>query len=419
MEIILEQAKLIHPGHPQHGSRLNIRIRDGKIVSLKTGKDKNARTIKGKDLHVSIGWLDLGASVGEPGYEHRETVHSLTLAARDGGYTGVAVLPNTKPPLHSKAEIEFISRKSHAADIDIYPIGAISKGNQGKELAEMIDMHTSGAIAFSDGLFPVQDNGVMLRAMMYVNHFNGLIINNPEDLATASLGQMHEGIVSQQLGLKGIPSIAESLMLQRDLYLAGYARCRYLAHLVSTEESVKQFKVARKNLRSAFSSVSYLNLLLNDTSLNGFDSNFKQSPPLRTERDRKALIQGVKQKVIDLVCSNHRPLEVEKKDLEFAYADPGTIGLQTAYAALATESVLDPEEWVTAVAFNSRQVLKLALPEIAVGSAANLTIFDPEEEWEFGPDRLKSLSKNTPFAGRRFKGRVLATLHKNSAYLNN
>ena len=419
MEIILEQAKLIHPGHPGHGSRLNIRIRDGKIVSLKAGRDKTAKTIKGKNLHVSIGWLDLGASVGEPGYEHRETVHSLTLAARDGGYTGVAVMPNTKPPLHSKAEIEFITRKSHAADIDIYPIGAISKGCQGKELAEMIDMHTSGAIAFSDGLFPVEDNGVMLRAMRYVNHFNGLIINHPEDQATAHLGQMHEGIVSQQLGLKGIPSIAESLMLQRDLYLAAYADCRYLAHLVSTEESVKQFKAARKILPSAFSSVSYLNLLLEDASLLDFNSNFKQSPPLRTARDRKALIQGVKQKVIDIVCSNHRPLETEKKDLEFAYADPGTVGLQTAYAALASEQVLEPEEWVLAVAFHSRRALKLALPAMELGAEANLTVFDPEAEWEFGPERVKSLSKNTPFAGKRLKGRVLATVHKGVAYLNN
>lgn len=418
MECILEQAKLIHPGHPLDGKRCNIGIRDGKIVSLEATPGNKRQIIRSRDLHVSIGWFDLGTSIGEPGYEHRETAETLSRSALAGGYTGVAVFPNTKPCLHSKAEIEFIIQKSKSSSIDIYPIGAITKNCKGQELAEMIDMQHSGAVAFSDGNLPIQDNGVMLRAMRYVNHFGGLIINNPEDQALASLGQMHEGVIAQELGLKGVPAIAENLMLQRDLYLAEYAGSRYLAHLISSEEGVKQLKSIAKSKTIISASVSYLNLLFEDKELTGFDSNFKQSPPLRSSKDRKALIKAVKDQIIPIICTNHLPLEIEKKDLEFAYADPGAIGLQTAYAALSTGQLFTAHEWVNAVAVQPRKTLQLTIPDWNEGQLANLTIFDPSIEWKYNKQDILSLSKNSPFVGQTFTGKVLGTVHRGQLHLN-
>lgn len=418
MEFILEQAKLVYPGHPLDGKRLNVKIKDGVIHSLDAGLNSKSKIIRGGDLHFSIGWFDIGTFIGEPGFEHRETSATLTRSALAGGYTGVAVFPNTKPCLHSKAEIEFIIQKSRSSDIDILPIGAITKQCKGQELAEMIDMHHSGAIAFSDGTYPVQDNGVMVRAMRYVNHFDGLIINGLEDNGLASLGQMHEGMISQQLGLKGIPAIAESLMLQRDLYLSQYAGSRYLAHLVSTEEAIKLLKALNKNKSMVQASVSYLNLLFDDTQLTDFDSHYKQSPPLRSVQDRKALVKAVKDKVVGIICSNHQPLEIEKKDLEFAYADPGTIGLQTIFPALSTARHFSMEEWVTAAAINPRTALKVPLPELATGARANLTFFDPEQEWTYEKKDIHSLSKNSLFLDQTFKGKVLGTIHKGKLHLN-
>lgn len=417
MELILEQAKLIYPGHALNGKRFNIKISDGMIVSMDARINSKQKIIKGNDLHVSIGWFDIGTSMGEPGYEHRETAETLSRSALAGGYTGVAIFPNTKPCLHSKAEIEFITQKSKSSGIDIYPIGAVTKNCKGQELAEMIDMHHSGAIAFSDGIYPVQDNGVMLRAMRYINHFEGLIINSLEDQALATLGQMHEGIVSQQLGLKGIPAIAENLMLQRDLYLSQYAGSRYLAHLISSEEGIKQLK-ALKQKSYVHSSVSYLHLLFDDARLSDFDSNFKQSPPLRSVQDRKALLKAVKDQVITIISSNHRPLEIEKKDLEFAYADAGTIGLQTVFPALSTAQELSMSEWVTAAAINPRKVLQLALPEIGEGKPANITFFDPTLEWTYEKQHILSLSKNSLFLDQTFRGKVLGTVHKGILHLN-
>jgi len=418
MEFILEQAKLIYPGHPLNGKRLNIKITDGIISSLDAKMNSKQHIIKGNDLQVSIGWFDIGTSMGEPGYEHRETAETLSRSALAGGYTGVAVFPNTKPCLHSKAEIEFIIQKSKSSAIDIYPIGAITKNCKGQELAEMIDMHHSGAIAFSDGIHPVQDNGVMMRAMRYVNHFEGLIINSLEDQALATLGQMHEGTISQQLGLKGIPAIAENLMLQRDLYLSLYAGSGYLAHLISSEEGIKQLKARNKNKFTVHASVSYLNLLFDDSRLSEFDSNYKQSPPLRSAQDRKALVKAVKEKVIGIICTNHRPLEIEKKDLEFAYSDAGTIGLQTIFPALSTTRELTMTEWVTAAAINPRKVLKLTLPEISEGKPANITFFDPTIEWKYEKQDVLSLSKNSLFMDHSFRGKVLGTVHKGRAHLN-
>ncbi len=418
MEIFIEQANLIAPGHAQHGHKVNIHIVEGIIQSVSQKKITGVKKITGEDLYVSIGWTDIGTQAGEPGYEHRETLATLSEAALSGGYTHLAIFPNTKPTLNSKSEIEFILQKSKDLPVQIMPIGAISKQCQGKEMAEMIDMYHSGAIAFSDGSHPIQDTGLLQRAMLYMKHFDGLIINNPQDASLAALGQMHEGKMSQLLGLKGIPTESESIMLQRDIYIAGYSDVRYLAHLVTSDHSVSVLKQARKSNPKITSSISYLNLVLTDQSLEEFDSVYKQSPPLRSIQDQKSLIKAAKEKIIDIICTNHTPLEPEKKDLEFAYADPGTIGLQTAFAATNTQGILTVEDWVQMVAINPRRILKRSIPNIAAGQLADLTVFDSSEKWTFKISDIKSKSKNTPFINATFKGKVKATISNGHTWIN-
>lgn len=417
MEIILEQAKVIFPGNPLDQKRVNIKIKNGIIDTISSKKITGTKALISQDLHVSPGWIDIGAQCGEPGFEHRETLNSLSAAASAGGYTTLAVFPNTNPIIHSKSEVEFIKQKSKSLITDIQPIGAISKDCFGKELAEMIDMYHTGAIAFSDGKKSVQDTGVMLRALLYAKHVNGLLINQPQDESISSLGLMHEGQVSQKLGLKGIPEIAETIMLRRDIELLKYSEGKLLAHLISTEDGIKLIKQAKKSYPKIWASVGYLNLVLNDTTLQDFDSMYKQSPPLRSDRHLKALIKALKDNTIDIITSNHRPLEIEMKDLEFAYAAPGAIGLQTCYAAINNKGILNQTEWVNAVSINPAKMLNLQLSKFNEGSPANITLFDPTMRWTFTEKENKSSSKNSPFMDVSFTGKVLGVINKSQITL--
>lgn len=417
MEIILEQAKVIFPGDPLDQKRVNIKIKNGFIETISTKKIAGTQVISSNDLHVSPGWIDIGTQCTEPGFEHRDTLHSMSASASAGGYTTLAVFPNSSPIIHSKSEVEFIKQKTKSLVTEIYPIGAISKNCEGGELAEMIDMHNTGAIAFSDGKKSIQDTGVMLRALIYMKHFDGLLINHPQDESISSLGQMHEGQISQKLGLKGIPEIAETIMLKRDLELQNYTDGKLLVHLLSTEEGVSLIRQAKKTTQKIWASVGYLNLVLTDSSLLEFDSMFKQVPPLRNERHAKALIKSIKENSIDIITTNHRPLEVEKKDLEFAYATPGAIGLQTSYAAVNSKGAITQQEWVKSVSINPAQILNLSIPGFKEGNKANLTFYDPTLTWTFDERTNKSLSKNSPFLNTQFTGMVLGVINKSQLVL--
>lgn len=417
MEIILEQAKVIFPGDPLDQKRVNIVIKNGTIEKISSKKISGSKIISSTDLHISPGWVDIGTQCSEPGFEHRDTLISLSSAASAGGYTTLAVFPNTNPVIHSKSEVEFIRQKTKSLTTTILPIGSISKECSGKELSEMIDMHHHGAIAFSDGRKSVQDTGVMLRALMYAKHFNGLLINQPQDESISNLGQMHEGQVSQRLGLKGIPEIAETIMLKRDLELLHYTDGKLVSHLISTEGGSNLVRQAKKSNSNLWATVGYLNLILNDTTLQEFDSVYKQSPPLRSDRHVKALIKSIKDNTLDCICTNHRPLEIEKKDLEFAYATPGAIGLQTSYAAVNTKEILDQEAWVKAVSINPSRILNLPLNGLKEGNKANITLFDPTLRWAFDETSNKSLSKNSPFLNSSFTGKVLGVINNSELVL--
>jgi dihydroorotase len=334
-----------------------------------------------------------------------------------GGYTGVACFPNTQPCVHSKSEVHYILQSTRDYLVQFHPIGAVSHDCAGKDITEMLDMEAAGAIAFSDGKIPVAHAGLLLRALLYAKTFGGVILNHPHEVSIIPGGQMHEGVVSTQLGIKGIPALAESLMVQRDLDILAYTGSRLHIHNISTAQAVSLIREAKKAGLQVTCSVPALNLFFTETDLQGFDAMLKVLPPLRTEEDRQAIFAGLQDGTIDLITSNHVPLEIEAKQLEFAYAKFGAIGLETAYAAAQTvlKGILDAGQLVDKLAIQPRKLLGLEVPVITEGKAANLTAFDPELKWTLEEKAIRSKSKNSPFLGRELSGRALAVVKGNQS----
>jgi dihydroorotase len=386
-------------------------IEDGIIQKIaRSIQDDDAKLLPTQNCWASVGFMDIGVQVGEPGFEHRETLESVCAAAAAGGYTAIASFPNTQPVVQSKSEVQFLRRFTEQQLVDILPIAAITKDTKGKDLTEMYDLSRHGVIAFSDGDHSIQHAGVLLRAMQYANGFNGTIIHHPNDMNISSDGQMHEGSVSTRLGIKGIPSLAEELMLLRDIELLDYTHGRLHVHLLSTAESVNVIQRAKERGLSITASTSPLHLNFNHEALNNFDSQFKVSPPLRAESDRQTLLKGVKEGIINCISSAHRPLEHEAKFLEFPYAEFGTLGLQTALSLCL--KVLTPERTIEILSYKNRQAFHLDVPTIKEGAVANLAVFDVDTEWTVTASSLYSISKNTPLLGQVLNGKVLYTFNR-------
>jgi dihydroorotase len=371
-------------------------------------------------VYASAGWMDVGVHTGDPGYEHREDLRTATQAAAAGGFTAIACAPNTLPVVDSKGSVVYIQNKTAGLPVSVFPIGAISIGAKGADLAELYDMHAAGAIAFSDGRMPVQDAGLLLRALQYVQAFQGLIMHQPHHNSIAAGGQMHEGLISTQLGMRGMAALAEEVAVQRDLSLLEYAGGRLHLHLVSTKKGVEMVRAAKAAGLPVTASVAVANLCFTDEALVDFDSNWKVKPPLRDETHRQALLEGLADGTIDFICSNHTPWDQEMKNVEFPFAEFGMIGLETAFALCRTflEKELPLEQLVQRWAVGPRAVLGLPVPEIKPGARAELTLFDPEQAWTFAEKDIRSKSVNTPFVGQKFKGKVLGILNKGQLVMN-
>jgi dihydroorotase len=366
---------------------------------------------------VSAGWFDVGVQAGDPGYEHREDLDSVTEAAAIGGYTSIATQPNTKPAIHSKSEILYIKNKNLYSLVEILPIGALSVDCAGKDIAEFYDMHYAGAVAFSDGAKSVQDAGLMLRALQYARGIEALVINYPNTKSIAPQGQMHEGIVSTSLGLTGLPAMAEELMIQRDLHLVAYSDGRLHFANISTTRAVELVREAKRQGLRVTASVAALNLAFTDETLTTFDANLKVLPPLRTQQDVDALLEGLADNTIDFIASNHVPLDEEVKNLEFSYADFGAIGLQTTFALsnFVLHKKLTISQIIHKIALAPRQVLGFELPKIEVGEKANLTLFNPDEIFVLQEKAILSKSKNSPLVGKLLRGKVLGVINRGQA----
>jgi dihydroorotase len=414
MNLLIRNATVVDPGSPHNGRRVDIYISRGRIEAIQPELGvEGAEIWEAKGAFVSPGWMDIGVQTGDPGFEHREDLHSAMQAAAAGGFTAIATQPNTQPVMHSKSEVQYIRNATRGNIVDCYPLGAISRDCQGKDITEMVDMHRAGAIAFSDGDAPVQNGGLMLRALQYVKVFDGVIINHPQEAAVAGRGQMHEGLVSTSLGLKGIPALAEELMVQRDINLLEYADSRLHIANISTAEAVRLIRRAKEKGLKVTASVPVMNLAFDDSVLHDFDPNYKVLPPLRSPEHIAALKEGLRDGVIDLISSNHVPLEEDTKKLEFPFAEFGAIGLQTAFALAnrSLEDILKLEALVEKLAILPRRIFGLEIPVIEKGRPANLTLFDPTAKWTFQRTDILSKSENTPLIGMELKGKVLGIVN--------
>lgn len=420
MQLLIKKATIIHPNSSHNGQQMDVLIKDGIIVKIgKRITAEDAQIVDSQGIHLSPGWLDIGVQVCDPGYEHREDLESVSAAAMAGGFTGIATQPNTDPTVHSKSQVLYLKNNTRDGLVDFYPMAAVSQDCEGKDITEMIDMYHAGAVAFTDGKKSIQDNGMMMRALQYVKTFDGLVINHPHDKSVASGGQMHEGIVSTSLGMKGIPNLSEDLMVVRDLFLAEYTDSKLHLSNISTAYAVDLVRKAKRKGIKVTASVSALNLAFTDTQLEDFDSNFKVLPPLREKTDQRELIKAVADGTIDFVTSNHVPWHEESKVLEFSYADFGAIGLETAFGltnkTLAKKLTIN--QLIEKFAIQPRTILNIPIPEIKEGAAANLTIFQPEEEWTFTEKDIFSKSKNTPLIGEILQGKVLGVVNGQQVFI--
>ena len=417
MEHIFKKVKIVDPGGKYHHKICDVLVIDGLIADVATEikSSKNSIVHQRQGSFLSPGWTDLGATVGEPGYEHRETLESLSQAAVAGGYTRVLVFPNTSPCIQSKSEIHFILNQSAALPIHVLPLGAVSKQCQGAEMAEILQMHDAGAIAFSDGKKPIQDSGLLMRALEYMKLIpNSILINQSFDKAIAGQGQIDEGKMSTLLGLKGIPALAETTHIHRDISLLQYSDSRLLIHKVSCADSVQAIRQAKKTTSDLFASVSIFNLLYDADALSGFDIHLKLDPPLRSDKDRKALVKALKDGVIDCIVSDHTPWDPENKELEFQSSAFGSLSLQTCFMAYCTYLMneLDLDLWVEKLVKSYHRMFHVPESKIAIGNLAELTWFETSSERIFTEKDIRSISKNSPFIGKKLKGSVLGTYCK-------
>lgn len=413
MKLLIKQARIVDPSSPFNGQSADILIDNGIISKIGIAlPDKADKEIAIEGLHASPGWVDVFANFADPGYEFKETLETGAAAAAAGGYTDVMVIPNTNPSIHNKAGVEYITHKSKSLPVNIHPIGAITKNTEGKELAEMYDMKSSGATAFSDGINCVQSAGLLVKALQYVKAFDGILIQLPDDKSINPHGLMNEGIVSTQLGLPGKPAMAEELIVARDIKLARYAGSRLHFTGVSTKKSLEYIKRGKESGTAVSCSVTPYHLFFCDEDLTDYNTNLKVNPPLRSKEDRAALQQAILNGTVDSLATHHLPHEYDSKVIEFEYAKFGMIGLETAYGVLATAVPgITAERCVELLAVNPRKLFGLNQASIKEGNPATLTLFSPAVKWTVSPENIKSKSSNSPFIGRELTGKVAGIIN--------
>jgi dihydroorotase len=416
MQLLVKSAKIVDPNSPHNGKVMDVLIENGTITDIKVKIPAAGikKVIEADDLHLSPGWFDMQANFCDPGFEYKEDIASGIKAAAAGGFTGVAIVPSTNPPLHSKTQIEYIINKSAGQIVDLYPIGSISHKLEGKDLSEMYDMKLSGAVAFTDDIHPVMSAGLLHRALLYTKSFGGLIMSRCNDKSLSTGLCVNEGKVSVMLGLKGEPSIAEEIMVTRELFIAEYAEAKLHISSISTEGSVALIRAAKKKGLSITTSVNAYNLAFEDIELLDWDTNFKVSPPLRGKSDMKALQKALADGTIDVICSDHRPEDEENKKLEFDLATPGMLGIQTMYALVNMHSGLSQMDIINKIAINPRKILGLEIPSIDKGSKANITLFSPSTAWTLEKKNIASQSYNSPLINKKLKGRPLGIINNDS-----
>ncbi|MEO6832951.1 MAG: dihydroorotase [Chitinophagaceae bacterium] len=414
MAFLLREVIVMDPNSSHHGKTVDILLEDGLIKEIGTKLHSDAAVFQGREsgetLMLSPGFVDLFADYREPGFEQKETILTGLATAANGGFTDVFLLPNTLPVNDGRSGIEYALQKSRGQTVQLHPLGAISQKIEGKSLAEMMDMRAHGAIAFTDGWKSIQSSGLMLKALEYVKAFNGIVIHMPMDDSLAAGGLMHEGTNSTKLGMPGIPSLAESNMVQRDIELCKYTQSRLHLTGISCKESVALIRQAKAEGVAVSCSVTPYHLLLNDDVLSTYDSLYKVSPPLRTEEDRKALIAGLADGTIECIASHHRPQDWDAKAKEFEYAGEG-MAIQDIVLPLVIKAVgnaVSLERIIDALSIAPRRIFGLPSVSIQKNADVRFTLFAPDAAFTFSKESSPSLSRNNPFEGMALKGSVEA-----------
>jgi dihydroorotase len=420
MKILLRKVLVADVHSSFNASVKDILIDNGKIISIKDNISAEAdQVIDASGFIVSPGWVDVFSHFCDPGFEFKETIETGANAAAAGGFTHVFVLPNTQPLVQSKSQVEYIVQKSKALTVHIHPLGAITKNIEGKDLAEMYDMHASGAIAFSDGLQPVQTPGLFLKALQYVKAFDGILVQMPIDKTIGTHGLMNEGIISTQLGLPGIPAIAEEIMIKRDIELVRYTNSKLHLTGISTKKSVELVKAAKAEGLNITCSVTPYHLFFCDEDLQDYDSNLKVNPPLRSKDDMLELRKAVLDGIIDCIASHHMPQNWDNKTCEFEYAKYGMISLETSFSAVNhILPSLSTEQLIQLFSSNARNIFQLDQATIQEGATADLTLFNRKKSSIISKENIKSKSHNTAFLNKELTGTVIGTINKGVINLN-
>jgi len=422
MKILLKKVLIADPGSVLNGLQKDILI-DGNLISAIEDHISQAadieQIIEAEGLTVSPGWVDSFAHFCDPGFEYRETISTGVASATAGGYTDVFVLPNTQPLVQSKSQVEYICQKSKDLSAQVHPIGAVTKNMEGKDLAEMYDMQSSGAIAFSDGIHPVQVSGLLLKALQYVKAFNGVIIQMPIDKSIGANGLMNESIFSTRMGMQGIPSIAEEIIIKRDLDLLRYTESRLCITGISTASGIELIKAAKKEGLQIYCGITPYHLFYNEEDLVDYNTNLKVNPPLRSKNDMMALRNAVLDGTVDFIASHHIPQDWDKKNCEFEFAGNGIVGLETAFAVVNhILPELTTNRLVELFSSNTRRIFGLEAATIAPGNAAELSFFNRKETSQLTKLNIKSKSFNTPFLNMQLNGKVIGTFHNGKISLN-
>lgn len=405
MNLLLRKAKIIDVNSIFHNKVVDVEINNGifSAIGENLPLKKDFKEINLDHLQISNGWFDSSVSLGEPGFEDRETIQNGLNVAAKSGFTKIALQPNTFPIIDNQSQINFVKSKANGFATEIYPIGALTKNSEGKDLAELFDMKNAGAVAFGDYNKNMNNPNLLKIALQYVQDFDGLVIAFSQESNIKGNGVVNEGIVSTRLGLKGIPALAEELQIAQNLFVLEYTGGKLHIPTISTAKSAQLIREAKAKGLKVTCSVSVHHLVLTDEKLETFDTRYKVSPPLRTNEDRLELIKAVKDGTIDLITSDHNPIDIEHKKMEFDLAKNGTIGLESAFGALLTvlpiEIIIDK--------LTSANKLFLQKPDvIAIDSTANITLFTTEGNSIFTAENILSKSKNSAFLGMEMKGKV-------------
>jgi len=416
MALLIKSAKVIDSKSTYHGKKKDILI-DGKKISEINDKIANGshKIIDIENLHISPGWFDSSVSFGEPGFEERETLKNGCYSAGMSGFTDILLNSNTSPVIDTKADISFIKSKSKEYLTNVHPVGAFTVKSKSNELAELKDMQDTGAVSFYDYKKPISNPNLLKTALLYSQSFNGLIMSFPGNLDISKKGIINEGIISTSYGISGIPSLAEKLQLSRDIQILEYTGGKLHIPTISCKSSVDLIRNAKSKGLDISCSVAIHNLIFNEDKLKDFDTRFKVLPPLRTELDRKALIKGVEDGTIDMVTSDHFPVDIENKKMDIDNSFFGTIGLESFFGSLL--NIFSLEKCIS-ILNSGKSRFGINENIIEEGEVANFSIFNPNTDYVFDKNHIHSTSKNSAFLGIKMKGKPLGIIVGDTFLIN-